>query len=419
MKEYEPIMGTCRSLLLACAVMLSLPAGSGSETIAGFRDFELIESAPIETSLDHDWMRNTPDIWLEMMGRAGRSLEVAAFYTSSEPEEALEPIIRAIERAAARGVRVRYLGEDKFYETYPQTLDRLSRHEGIEVRRLPTAGIMGGVMHAKYFIVDREELYVGSANFDWRALDHIQELGVRIRDRDAAAAFAEVFDLDWEIAGGSEPAEAIARRRESTVWKAPIVMSLGPSETIRVTPVFSPTGWLPHEQSWDEPHLVSVIDGARREVDLQLLTYRPVTRDGDYYGTLEQALRRAAARGVNVRLLLADWCKRASTISYIKSLALIPNITVKLVTIPEGSGGFIPYARVVHAKYLAVDGSRGWIGTSNWEREYFYASRNAGVMFENATIGGLLARFFGSLWESDYAYEVRPEVDYAVPRIGE
>ncbi len=90
-----------------------------------------------------------------------------------------------------------------------------------------------------------------------------------------------------------------------------------------------------------------------------------------------------------------------------------------MMTIPEWSGGFIPYARVVHAKYMVVDGHSSWIGTSNWERSYFYESRNVGVIAESARIGGILADFFDGNWTSEYAYAVRPEEDYKPPRIGE
>ena len=73
--------------------------------------------------------------------------------------------------------------------------------------------------------------------------------------------------------------------------------------------------------------------------------------------TLNAALQ-AAGRGVQVQLLLADWSKRPHTIAGLQKLARIPNIAVRLTTIPLWSGGFIPFARVTHAKALVVDGKR-------------------------------------------------------------
>src|SRR5262249_18568894 len=125
----------------------------------------------------------------------------------------------------------------------------------------------------------------------------------------------------------------------------------------QLTPVYSPRGWLPDEGLWDLPRLVELIDGAHERVRVQLLTYQAASR-GRYFDELESALRRAAARGVTVELLVSDWCKRKGCIEGLKSLTVLPHVTVKLLTLPPASAGFVPYARVAHAKYLVVDGAR-------------------------------------------------------------
>jgi phosphatidylserine/phosphatidylglycerophosphate/cardiolipin synthase-like enzyme len=190
-------------------------------------------------------------------------------------------------------------------------------------------------------------------------------------------------------------------------------------DTVRITPVFSPRGWLPDESLWDLPRLTALIDSAGTTVRVQLLTYRTTDRDGRFFEDLEAALRRAAARGVSVQLLLSDWCMRAGTIEGLQSLEPLPNVEVRLMTIPQWSGGFVPYARVAHAKYLVVDGRRAWIGTSNWERDYFLASRNVGLILESRSIGAALDRFFLDGWNGPYAKPVDPCGKYQPPRIGE
>ena len=55
-------------------------------------------------------------------------------------------------------------------------------------------------MHAKYFVVDGEEAFVGSQNFDWRALEHIHEMGAHVRVPAFGRALAAVFLEDWDIA---------------------------------------------------------------------------------------------------------------------------------------------------------------------------------------------------------------------------
>src|SRR5260370_10804977 len=165
--------------------------------------FELVESSPVETRLRHPQLAQAKDVWPTMIQQATVSLEFAEFYASNAPGSALERIIEAIESAAERGVRVRFLSEEKFYKTYPETLDRLASHRGIEVRRYPTAQLSGGVMHAKYFIVDGEEAFLGSQNFDWRCLEHIPVLGGPVAIPAVVGTLSDVYQTDWALAGCS------------------------------------------------------------------------------------------------------------------------------------------------------------------------------------------------------------------------
>jgi phosphatidylserine/phosphatidylglycerophosphate/cardiolipin synthase-like enzyme len=381
----------------------------------GATSVQLIESFPVGTSLDHAAIPEAYETWKAMIDGATRSLEFAEFYASSEPGSRLEPILQAVEAAAKRGVKVRFLAEKGFYKTYPEILDRLKAQPGVELRLYDVKSLMGGVLHAKYFLVDEQEAYLGSQNFDWRSLAHIQELGVRIREPVAVRAFCDVFETDWNLAGGAD--RSFRHPVPAGGYHFPVTVVAG-HDTLRVTPVFSPQGWLPDESLWDLPRLVGLIGSARSTVRLQLLTYK-ATGKSEYFDTLETALRAAAARGVKVQLLLSDWCKRSGTIEGLQSLEALPGIEVKLVTIPQWSGGFIPFARVIHAKYLVIDEDKAWIGTSNWEKDYFLASRNVGLIIEDRGIATTLNSFFLDGWNGPYATAVDPCASYSPPRIGE
>ncbi|AKI99410.1 phosphatidylserine/phosphatidylglycerophosphate/cardiolipin synthase-like enzyme [Archangium gephyra] len=393
-------------LSLACAA----PAPALRATASEVPGLELVESSPVETTLDHADIPDAWQVWPEMVNGATRTLDVAQFYVSNAPGSRLEPVIGAIEAAADRGVKVRVLAEEKFYKQYPETLERLAKRPGVEVRRLDTAKVFGGgVLHAKYFVVDGREAYLGSQNFDWRALEHIQELGLRLRVPEVVRSLADIFEQDWALAVGAQaPATAAVG--------GPFPASYAGS-TVRVTPAHSPEGHLPDPATWDLPKLVKLIDGAKRSVRVQLLTYKAKSRDGGPFPELEDALKRAAGRGVKVELLVADWGKRKGTIEGLQALQSPPGLTVKLVTIPQWSGGFIPFARVVHAKYMVVDGERAWLGTSNWERDYFTQSRNVGVIVEGEAFAARLERFFQDTWASPYAAEVDPKAAYTAPDI--
>ena len=382
--------------------------------IAGFKNFEIVESAPVETTLDNPDVRNAHEVWLEMISHAKHNLDLEQYYISNEPNEPLEDIINAVVEAGKRGVKVRIIADAGMYKTYPQTLDLLGKQKNISVRLIDYGKISGGIEHAKYFIVDGEEVYLGSQNFDWRALKHIYELGVHITDKHAAVTFTDIFEMDWELSGPESKNFKVHKEQ----FKVPYVLIEG-DDTLKYYPTFSPTGYIPDESLWEEKQLVSLIDQAKTEIYFHVLTYSPVAKRKDYYDVLDNALRRAATRGVKVHVMAADWSKRKPTIDYLKSLVVIPNIEVKLSTIPEWSGGYIPYARVDHSKFLVVDDHFSWIGTSNWEKSYFYNDRNIGVVVENIAVNKVLKKIYFNNWNSSYSYSLKPEIEYTPPKIGD
>ncbi len=379
---------------------------------------ELVETWPRGTTLDHADIRDTHVVWLEAIEAAKSSIDLAHFYASDDPtpgaNSRLEPIVAGIERAAARGVVVRGLFDAKFHKTYPQTIDRLAKSKNISTRLLDLKAVTNGVLHAKYFVVDGRVTFLGSQNFDWRSLEHIQELGVLVDSTPVAAAFREAFDLDWRIAGGDARTES----KSSAADVFPLRSGDGAS-AFSITPVYSPAALAPDPRLWDLPRIVALIDSAKTIVRVQLLTYRMTNRDGTYFEELENALRRAAARGAKVELLLADWCMRKGTIEGLQALEPLTNVEVKLVTIPQDSAGFVPFARVIHSKYVAIDGRAAWIGTSNWEKDYFEESRNIGLVIEGGPIPGRLDAYFLDGWNGPYAKAIDPCASYTPPRIGE
>ena len=186
-----------------------------------------------------------------------------------------------------------------------------------------------------------------------------------------------------------------------------------------LTFVASPKGHLPDEALWDLPRLVQLIDGAASTVRVQLLTYRARGGRGGRFLELEEALQRAASRGVKVELLVSDWTKRKSTISGLKALHAPPALTIKILTVPPFSGGYVPFARVVHAKYMVVDGKSAWVGTSNWEKDYFTRSRNVGLIIEGGPLPARLDAFFADGWGGRYAETLDPNKEYVAPKVGE
>jgi phosphatidylserine/phosphatidylglycerophosphate/cardiolipin synthase-like enzyme len=401
---------------LVLALLLLLPQLHAQT--AQSPDVEIVESIPVSTTLDNPDIRNTHEVWLEMIGRSRKSLDLEQFYISNEPGKLLEDILAAIYKAADRGVKVRVIIDARMYKTYPGSADSLGRYKNIEVRRIDFGQVGGGIQHAKYFICDAKEVFVGSQNFDWRALEHIHELGLRINNKEFAAAYGDVFELDWQLASlAPEAAKAFPLTRKK--YTTPILVAGKNGDVASLVPTFSPIGWIRDSTLWDEQAMVGVMDGSRRTLTLQFLSYSPSERRGGKYTAIDDAIRRAAKRGAKVRMTVSDWQKGSPAVAALKELADVPNIEVAFTTIPEWSGGYISFARVEHCKYIVADESKFWLGTSNCEKSYFYGSRNLGVVCTSSNLAGTLARIFQKSWSSPYKELITQNGEYSPREHGE
>lgn len=381
------LVGACASH----APVARTAAVASAAPVAAPAPAELVESAPVETTLDHPDVANAADVWIGMIDGARRSLDIGAFYVSDAPGSRMHAVLEAIERAADRGVHVRLLVEQIFYPKYPESVDMLARHAGVEVRHFDMSKTMGGILHAKYFVVDRREAYVGSQNLDWRSLEHIQEMGVRLRSPALAGELDDLFQADWDVMGGAPP----SRWRQA--WRGPVTAR---AAGLSVTLGLSPDGFLPDPSTSELSGLVRWMDATKERLDVQVLTYKAKMRDGSPFPTLDDALRRAAGRGVHVRLLVSSWGAKAESLH---DLAKVAGVEVRVITIPPWSGGDIPFARVAHAKYALFDDDRAWVGTGNWEGDYFLRSRDVSAFVQGRAFAAELRRVFEDGWSGKYA----------------
>lgn len=372
---------------------------------------ELVESIPVETTLDNTDIRNTSEVWLEMINSAKKTLDFGEFYISHKEGDVLEPVLAAIYDVADRGVKVRFVVDGNMYKTYPETADKLNEHKNIDVHVYKLNEITGGVLHAKYFIVDGKEIFLGSQNFDWRALKHIHELGIRIENKKLVLFYAELFELDWQLSAEDADSELILSNIMHRDTLESFVIKKSEYGKIKLIPSASNPKIIYNIANWDETQLQRMIDSATKSIRIQLLSYSPLSRN-ELYETLDLALRKAAARGVQIQMILSDWNFYSPRIEYIKSLHAIPNIEVKFSTIPEASEGYIGYARVEHCKIMVIDEKEFWLGTSNWSKSYFHNGRNLGIIVKNDKLAKRVSQIFLKSWNSEYCQPVELGKEY-------
>jgi phosphatidylserine/phosphatidylglycerophosphate/cardiolipin synthase-like enzyme len=411
-------------LILALALPGRLAAAPAPVHVRPAPPVELVETRPIETLLGNPALPSALGTWLGLIEGARRSLDFEEFYFSTWPQESMDDVVRALGDAARRGVRVRLILDAGMYRTYPRIADSLGHQPGFQVRLVDFHRIAGGVQHAKYFLVDGQTVFLGSQNLDWRSLKHIHELGVRIRDRRVAGDFQRVFDLDWGVATplGQTP-DTTHVARVVPLAHAPGVLpyriAQAPGDTVLLWPSWSPQHFSPDTTLWDRDRIVQTLDRARHEVVVQVLTYSPAERRSRD-DALDAALRRAAGRGVRVRLVVSDWETDSPTaLKELQSLARVPGVEVKLSTVPEWSGGYIPFARVEHCKYFVADTLWTWVGTSNWEPGYFHGTRNVAVTLMNRRLAAQARAIFAASWDAPGAAVLQPDSTYAPKVRGE
>jgi phosphatidylserine/phosphatidylglycerophosphate/cardiolipin synthase-like enzyme len=404
-----------KKIVFTVAIFLSscLSAQSASSS-----DIEIVESTPIGTSLDNPNIRNTQEVWLEMIGNACRSLDLEEYYVSNEPGKLLERVLSALYSASDRGVKIRLIVDARMYKTYPQSVDSLGQHRNIETRRINFAAIAGGIQHSKYFIVDGKTVFVGSQNFDWRSLEHIHELGLRINNREIAEVYGDIFNLDWDLASDTAKTGKMVPILHKE-YRTPVHIAANGGEDAIISPTCSPFSCIPDTTLWDEHAIIGLINGAQRTLALQFLTYSPRVWGGGTYTNVDDAIRNAAKRGVKVRMIVSDWEKSSPSVSNLKELSALPNVEVAFTAIPEWEGGYISYARVEHCKYIVADATSFWLGTANCEKSYFYTTRNLGVVGKSPFLAETLANIFLKSWNSPYKELITQKGEYTPREHGE
>ena len=380
---------------------------SGITQIFSQDEIEIVESIPLETPLEKSDLPRTLNVWLKMINEAKESVDIETFYFANEKGKPLEQIIAALKDAAGRGVIVRIIVDSGFYSKNDKSVDELEGIKNITIKKIPFSNLAGGVMHAKYFIADKINVFTGSQNFDWRALIHIHEIGIRVKNKDMGRTFSELFETDWKLCDNNFYGITNMAVHFFVNKDNPVTVSSDKYGQVMMYPAFSPPDLNMPGLSSEEDELIKIIDNSKNRLLIQMYSYSPKTRSKEIkYDRIDNALRSAASRGVKVKIIFSDWAIRDEATDFIKSLSAEKNIEIKFSSIPQYSAGFIPYSRVEHCKYFISDNNISWISSSNWEQSYFKNSRNATIVTDNIRINEELEKVFYRSWDSNFTEKV-------------
>ncbi|GAV84301.1 PLDc_2 domain-containing protein [Cephalotus follicularis] len=109
----------------------------------------------------------------------------------------------ALEKAADRNISIRLLQHSGVYPDYAkEPSDLASRRPNVDSVTLSLGEWWGsGIVHAKVWISDRRDVYIGSANNDWKSLTQVKEVGIYLVGCPKIAKMVEVyFENLWKLA---------------------------------------------------------------------------------------------------------------------------------------------------------------------------------------------------------------------------
>ncbi|MBB3223662.1 phosphatidylserine/phosphatidylglycerophosphate/cardiolipin synthase-like enzyme [Massilia umbonata] len=400
--------------LILCGVL----AACFGSAHADFRipGFELVQTAPVETTLANADLRDPVTVWCELFDNAKNDIAIGQFYAAGKPGSPFEKVIDRLAAAGQRGVKIRFLLDKKGVGlSDAATLERLRSIPNLELRILDFSQLTGnGIIHAKYVLADGKRAFVGSQNFDWRAFTHIHETGLLVDDAAIVAQIRAIFEQDWSAQAQLAQGRTVAPVQQKQAAVAAGVLAR-PSYLLA-----SPAAYNPPGVADSETGLPALLAEAKEEVRVQLLDYAPLSYGPNgtrpYYAVVDNAVRAAANRGVKIKLMVSNWNLEHATLPYLKSLAVLPNVEIRVVTLPKASAGFIPFARVIHSKTMVIDGRLAWVGTSNWAGGYFDLSRNLEIVMRNEQMARRIAALQEQVWSSPYAQPLDINRNYPKPQ---
>ncbi|KAL0236716.1 hypothetical protein PCE1_000114 [Barthelona sp. PCE] len=255
---------------------------------------------------------------------------------------------------------------------------------------------IGGRLHTKFMIADKTALYIGSANIDYRSLTHVKELGIVVFDSTMASDLLDVW-RSYKV-GSSNPIElpriASFINVNHRYSNSSAYISSGP----RVL--------APRARSNDLDAILHAINRAKEFVNIAVMDYFPgfqFLSGQPYWAVLDDALRRAAYRGVNVSLLFSCWPHHTRDDQWPHYLSLndVDGIAVRIYTVPQLVDQ-PAFSRVQHTKYLVSDGD-SMVHTSNWSADYFIDTAGVSFVSDDAAIRGIMKGVFERDFYGEYS----------------
>ncbi len=389
---------TASMLLLSLFGLYACSSGSSSSSSATTTEsVAIVETVPEMTNIQLSPDATNPAVAIgQLINSATKSIDIEAFYFNNLAGTPFEQdIMQNLLNKANQGIPIRIVVESSMAAS--------SLANGLNIlESSPNVRIVfnnffdnyngGGIVHAKMVLVDNQRFFIGSQNFDWIAFELNHELGGITSNSFLASQLAMVFDTDFNNGANYDPANAVPAMPNGNLFVATSPNYNGvPSEI---------------------DNIVNLINNAVNYVDIQAMViqnYNPYGNPPGYWFILQDALIKAARRGVQVNMMMSNWEFQEGQMmkydnEFLLTMLAIPNVTIRYSTFPQTIGGVcVPYSAVDHAKFMVVDGKNVWIGTGNLAETYFSNTRDYSIFVTNNPQFALdINNIFLKIWNSSY-----------------
>ncbi|OGR94445.1 MAG: hypothetical protein A2V88_11645 [Elusimicrobia bacterium RBG_16_66_12] len=322
-----------------------------------------------------------------------KTLDVAIY------ELAIREIHAALQRAKARGVRVRIVMDQSHVFPEKQGQSRTAEvqaliDEGFDMKML-RGGDLHGIMHNKFAVFDGELLETGSYNWARAADVQHYENALFLSETARVASYQNYWEWMWSQA------------RPIDLSRPPVAVVIGedghgpdlpPAPQDGEKPVeFNGVG-LPAESFTPQGTAViiaSAIDAARLEVLVANFSFTNAT--------LIEALKRAKDRGLEVRIVFDRYQYK-----FLKEMADMRDLGFD-VRLSDGKG---PGRGVMHNKFVVLDSKLVETGSFNWTTNGERNNYENAVFLDAPDDAASYRSYFERIWA-----RARPatDADHTVP----
>ena len=406
-----------RMIVVVCsiALMLSVAVNSADQVT-----MHLVESIPQQTdkTLPIEG-RSTFDTWMTIIQGAKETLHIGQYYwclgvgADYQNYDGWEgaKVLDAIVAAKKRGVDVLVVRNTPGSETIGNDAE-VMQAAGIPVTTINFTQLgLSGIFHTKMMVADGKNVYVGSANADWRSLSQVKEMGVAVFNskelgEDAERIFRTVHDAAVHGSIPEKwPAEYSALYNDDAPLTIHDVNGVAGNDA-QIYLAVSPDQFCASQRTTAMDSTRKLFTRAQSTIDIEVMDYLPCScymPTNMYWPDLDDLIRSAAYAGKQVRMLIGLWnYTKPAMAQYLASLDALDNIDVRWFKVPELEGMEpVEYTRVNHAKFFVTD-SESYVSTNNWIADYFLSTHGINVIVKNEVLRQSLQTAFNRDWSSPY-----------------